>query len=366
MLKQIDLEIGAGESIGIVGANGSGKSTLLKLIAGITEPSSGEIEIEGRVLGVIELGAGFHLELSGEENARLQGAIYGLSARETDERIDPIFDYAELQDFRSTALKHYSSGMIVRLGFSIAIHCRPEILLVDEVLAVGDQSFQEKCLRTIDELRRAGTTIIFVTHHMEFAERICDRIVWLKKGTIHRHGPALEVLQAYQREMLAEQYAGSEGAFTLERAAVGLPGRFGTGEARITEARTVDAEGRVRRNFLPGEPICIEVDYTCEVDVAEIDCAIMIDFEDGTNVAFWRAGLAGAEQRPTKGGRFRLYIPSPPLLPGRYTISPAISRPGGREDHYDLHLRLYHFSIAEEGAEMVGVPVGLEAKVRWR
>lgn len=364
-LREIDLEIRSGESFGIVGANGSGKSTLLKLIAGITTPTSGEVEVKGTVLGVIELGAGFNGQLSGEENVRLQGAIYGLSSQQVEALIDPIFEYAQLDDFRGTPLRHYSSGMIVRLGFSIAIACDPEILVVDEVLSVGDVAFQHQCLRTIDELRRSGTTIVFVTHQMELAERVCDRIVWLGPGgKIRKQGESLEVLHAYYQELLETQYGSSEGLLTQERIEVGAPGRFGTGDATIEEVRAVDQAGNVRRNFRPGEPLALEIRYACREPVESIDCSLTLDYEDGSSVCHWRAELEDGLQRPIDGkGRFRLAFDPAYFLPGRYTLSCAISPPGGGEAHYDLHFRLHHFSILPEGEWVPGAPMRLEAKV---
>lgn len=364
-LAGVDLRVDPGESVGIVGANGSGKTTLLRIIAGITDPTHGTVQVAGRVVAMIELGAGFHPDLHGEDNVKLQGAIYNLPKHEIEGRLDAIFEFAELEDFRATALKHYSSGMIVRLGFAIAVHCRPRILLVDEVLSVGDQSFQERCLRTIREMQNDGVTIVFVTHQMEFAERVCDRMVWLKEGKVYREGKSLEVLQAFHRETIRDQYAISEGRLTPERLLVHLPGRFGTGEARIEEVRLIDSHGAARRNFRPGEPITFEISYSCESSVRELDCSITLDFEDGSNVAFWRAAAQGGIQRPTGGkGCFRLHIPSPPLLAGKYTISLVIRRPGGGDD-YDLHLRLHHFAILAGEGEIPSAPVRLTPKVHW-
>jgi len=365
-LRGIELQVQPGEAVGIVGANGSGKSTLLKIIAGITPPTEGEVIVRGRILGLIELGAGFQQELTGEENVHLQGAIYGLTRGETARRADAIFEFAELEDFRSTPLRFYSSGMIVRLGFAIAIHCDPDLLLIDEVLSVGDQRFQRRCLETVAELRERGKTIVFVTHQMEFAERICERIVWLQGGAIHREGPSLEVLHAYHRQTIQRQYGAPEGELTPERVLVILPGRFGTGAATIEDVRFVDGDGAPRRNFRPGEPMAIEVDYQCDPAIAAVDCSIVVDAEDGVNVAFWRAEPEGALQRPRDGrGRFRLRIPDPPFLPGHYTVTLALSPPGGVGGHFDQHLRLHHFTVLSQGAWASAAPIRLRPRAAW-
>ncbi len=364
-LKGIDLETRDGEILGLVGANGSGKSTLLKIIAGITQPSEGEVGTRGRVIGMIELGAGFHRELSGEENIRLQGAVFGLRRKEIERKMDAIFDYAELQDFRRTELKFYSSGMVARLGFAAAIHSDPDVLLVDEALSVGDQPFQEKCLRTFDELRTKGVATVFVTHNMEFAERVCDRIIWLKGGQIHQAGNSSDMLAAYHDEMIETLYGKSEGQLTPARVTIPIPGRFGSGEVRMTRVRTVDANGRPHRNFKRGESFAIEIEYLCESEIEAVDCSITIEFEDGAPVSFWRAECDGKWQKPEKNrGMFRLLLPSPILLPGRYRFSPALSPLGGGEVHYDLQLWMQHFTILEDDKAFPLAPILLTPVVR--
>lgn len=396
-LRGIDLEIARGESVGIVGANGSGKSTLLKLVAGISEPSAGTVETRGRLVAMIELGAGFHPDLTGEENVRLQAAIHGFPAARAAARMDAILDFAELSDFRSTPLRHYSSGMTARLGFSVAIHSEPEILLVDEVLSVGDRRFQERCLEAIESLRRGGTTVILVTHDMSLAERVCERLVWLRDGAIRRAGPALEVLREFQRDLLERDYGVSEGALSAERVLVDAPGRFGDGRARIEEVRLADAAGRPRHNFVAGEPFAIEIDWRADARLAAeaegLDCSVAITFEDGENAGFWRAEAAG-ELHPFAGassrtpplapegeavakgtdaelpagptGRFRLHFDAPPFLPGAYVVSCAISPPGGGEAHHDLHLRLHRFHVLPaRDDEESGVAIALHPTARF-
>lgn len=196
-LRNIDLEIKKGEAVGIIGQNGSGKSTLLKIIAGVSKPSKGFITVEGMIAPLIELGAGFHPELTGRENVFLNGVILGLSKQEIKTKFKQIVDFAELWDFIDQPVKHYSSGMYLRLAFAVAIHTEPQILLVDEILAVGDASFQAKCLEKIEELRRRDVTIILVTHSMELVKKYCDRAVLLKHGEIVIIGNVDDVTKKY-------------------------------------------------------------------------------------------------------------------------------------------------------------------------
>ncbi|MEN6625203.1 MAG: ABC transporter ATP-binding protein [Candidatus Sumerlaeia bacterium] len=347
-LDHVDVEIRRGEAFGLIGANGSGKSTMLKLIAGITQPTEGTVEAGGRILGLIELGAGFHPELTGEENIRLQGAIYGLTADEVEARVEPILEFAELADFRSMPVKHYSSGMYVRLGFAIAMHVEPDILLVDEVLAVGDQDFQERCLREIRRLRDGGVTIVFVTHYPEQAERLCDRVLWMDHGRIRALGPTSEILTAYHDDVIGTKYAERQGLLDAAVIAAGVPGRFGTGEARIDAVRIMDTSGRRRANFKRGEPIRIELDISARPGVKEIDCTIPVDsVADGTNLSLLRAERDWGLIKPGPDGKttVRIDIPDPMLLPGRYRLTFAISPPGRPSDHYDILYRIFNFMV---------------------
>ena len=344
-LDGIDLEIGRGEAVGLVGPNGSGKSTMLKLMARISEPTRGRIEINGRVLGLIELGAGFHPELSGEENIRLQGAIYGLASEQIEQRMEAILEFAEMGDFRAMPVKHYSSGMFVRLGFAIAVHADPEILLVDEVLTVGDLPFQERCLCEIQQLRRRGLTLIFVTHYPEQAERLCDRIVWLEQGTMRRIGPACDVLADYHQDLIEHRHRESRGPLDERAIAVGLPGRFGTGQARIESMRILDERGRPRTHFRRGQAMAIEIDYTAEPEVEAVDCMVPLQCE-ATILTLWRLEREAIPSRPVDGkGRIRLEIPRLPLLPGRYVLTVSLTPPGRPYEHYDVLYKLFNFLI---------------------
>jgi len=198
-LQNIDLEIKKGETIGIIGPNGSGKSTLLKLIAGVSKPTSGTITVNGRIAPLIELGAGFHPELTGRENVFLNGVILGMSRKEIKAKFKEIIDFAELWDFIDQPVKHYSSGMYLRLAFAVAIHTNPEILLVDEILAVGDASFQRKCYQKIEELKKNYVTIVMVTHTLRSVEKYCDRAILLSHSQILAIGDTNKILEEYQR-----------------------------------------------------------------------------------------------------------------------------------------------------------------------
>lgn len=197
-LQNIDLEIKKGETIGIIGPNGSGKSTLLKLIAGVSKPTSGTITVNGRIAPLIELGAGFHPELTGRENVFLNGVILGMSRKEIKAKFKEIIDFAELWDFIDQPVKHYSSGMYLRLAFAVAIHTDPEILLVDEILAVGDEGFQKKCYQKIEDMKKNGTTIIMVTHALQSVEKYCDRAMLLKQSEVLMIGDVVRVIEKYK------------------------------------------------------------------------------------------------------------------------------------------------------------------------
>jgi homopolymeric O-antigen transport system ATP-binding protein len=197
-VRNVSFEVRRGEALGIIGHNGAGKSTILKLLANITTPSSGEITINGRLAALIEVGSGFHPELSGRENVYLSGSILGMRRAEITRKIESIIDFAGIRQFIDTPVKRYSSGMFVRLGFSIAAHLEPDILLLDEVLAVGDAAFQAKCLERINDLRDAGKTILFISHDLNAVERMCDRVLLLQRGEVIANGPPVEVIEEYK------------------------------------------------------------------------------------------------------------------------------------------------------------------------
>ena len=197
VLKDINLDIEKGESVALIGTNGSGKSTLLKLMTKIIYPNKGRITTNGKLTSLLELGAGFHDDFTGRENIYFNASIFGLTRKQIDEKIDEIIDFSELHDFIDNPVRTYSSGMYMRLAFSVAINVQADILLIDEILAVGDQHFQEKCFNKLKELKREGKTIVIVTHNINQVKQFCDRAVWLYKGEIRKDGPVSEVLEEY-------------------------------------------------------------------------------------------------------------------------------------------------------------------------
>jgi homopolymeric O-antigen transport system ATP-binding protein len=218
-LKDVSLDVPQGEVLGLIGRNGSGKTTLLKILSRITRPTEGWAEIRGRVGSLLEVGTGFHPELTGRENAYLSGAILGMGKQEITRKFDEIVAFAELEKFIDTPVKHYSSGMYVRLAFAVAAHLEPEILLVDEVLAVGDIRFQKKCLGKMGDVARAGRTVILVTHQLNQIRRLCHRVVWLDGGAVRRTGATAEVVGAYETEMSSQDRASTDRPFDQKHGA---------------------------------------------------------------------------------------------------------------------------------------------------
>jgi len=242
-LRGIDLDVQPGEVVGVIGRNGAGKTTLLRILARITEPTEGRAVIRGRVASLLEVGTGFHPELSGRENVYLNGAILGMSRAEIDRSFDEIVAFAEVERFLDTQVKHYSSGMYLRLAFAVAAHLEPEILLVDEVLAVGDASFQRKCLGKIGDVASSGRTVLFVSHNMEAVQRLCQRAVWIEQGRIARDGPTDEVVSEYLR-----QWSGNRrSTYRAEEADAG-------GRAHLEFAELLDSSGRPSTHLRLSEP----------------------------------------------------------------------------------------------------------------
>src|SRR5689334_12781356 len=249
-LKGLSFDVARGRTYGIIGRNGSGKSTMLKCVAGITRPTRGTVTVNGRISALIELGAGFHPEISGRENVFINGIMLGLSKKEITRRFDEIVRFAELEDFIDAPVKTYSSGMYMRLGFAVAIHVDPDVLLVDEVLAVGDEGFTHKCLDKFSDFRRRGKTILLVTHSLGLVERFCDEALWLEGGKVRATGDPKRIVDAYLTDI--EQREEKELAAATARAIEATSDRSGAGPAQAP-ADPTEVTGDIQNMFLAGE-----------------------------------------------------------------------------------------------------------------
>src|SRR5574341_451612 len=308
-LRDIELDIHGGETVGLIGANGSGKSTLLKLLAGILEPTAGTVRVRGRVASLLELGAGFNGELTGRENIYLNASILGLSRREINRNYDSIVDFSGLEQFIDNQVKHYSSGQYVRLGFAIAVHVDPDILLVDEVLAVGDEAFQAKCLDKIAEFQERGCTILFVTHALDLVPRLCSRGLVLDHGRVLHDGDALEAAERL-RSLLGTAADQSGGAAT---ASSGL---------RIAGLRLVDpgAPTAHKGEFRVGEPMNLEVDVTAGASPPPM-AAIRVAVTGPADVPIWVMDTEGERFEPNASRTIRFVVKELPPIHGIFALA---------------------------------------------
>jgi ABC-type polysaccharide/polyol phosphate transport system ATPase subunit len=254
-LRDVSFAVEPGAAIGLVGRNGSGKTTLLRLIAGIIKPTSGQVAAGGRVASLLELGAGFHPDFTGRENVYLNGSIHGLKRAEIRRQFDEIVAFAELERFIDLPVRTYSSGMHMRLGFAVAAHLEADVLLLDEVFAVGDEAFQRKCFGKIFDFKQGGGTIVFVSHDAPAVERLCERAILLREGSVEFDGPTHDAIVAYHRILAAEHDPEERGAGLKE---------WGSGEARVVEAQLLGGEGEEREQFLAGEPLVVRVRVEAE------------------------------------------------------------------------------------------------------
>ena len=369
-LEEVSFEVPGGTAFGIVGGNGSGKSTLLKLVAGILKPTSGRLETTGRVAALIELGAGFHPEISGRENIYINGAVLGLSRREIAERYERIVEFSGLADFIEEPVKNYSSGMWVRLGFAVAIHTDPEILLVDEVLAVGDEAFAHRCLRRIEELLASGRTVIFVSHALGLVEELCDRVLWLDAGRVRAIGEPRRVVDAYRHAVaVAEGEEHREAKEERERAepevaapsAAGEVLRWGSGVAEIVGVRLRDAQGRERYHFTSGEAVTFELQVRAATPLDDAVFGVGLFSPRGVEVWGTNTDLDGfATVRFGGEAEVRLDCPALRLAPGEYLVDVAVHAQDGAP--YDYRRRLLAFTVT---SSVRGVGVYFPEH-RWR
>ncbi len=317
-LSHVSLSIEPGEAVGLVGRNGSGKSTLLRIVAGIIKPSSGHVAATGRIGSLLELGAGFHPDFSGRENVFLNGSIQGLPRRQIRERFDEIVAFAELEHAIDRPVRTYSSGMYMRLGFAIAAFLDADILLLDEVFAVGDEAFQRKCFGRIFEFKQRGGTIVFVSHDATAVERLCERAVLLEAGEVSFDGPTHEAIVRYRRSLAADLDPAERGAGLRE---------WGTGEATISSARLLGAEGEEREQFLAGEALRLAVEIEAVAPLPAPLLQLELRDESGGLVASDVVETAALGWRPVAGSRLvaRLDVPSLPLAFGRFHLRLALT-----------------------------------------
>ncbi|HYG71569.1 MAG TPA: polysaccharide ABC transporter ATP-binding protein [Actinomycetota bacterium] len=350
-LREISLDVREGSTFGLIGHNGSGKTTLLKCIAGILRPTSGTIHQRGRLAALLELGAGFHPELTGRENVYLNASFLGLSRKETDAAYEGIVDFAELEEFMDNQVKFYSSGMLVRLGFAVAVHVEPDVLLIDEVLAVGDEAFQRKCLDRVRAFQREGRTIVLVTHALDTVREICDRAAMLHHGRLHALGAPDDVV----REMRYVLLGVTDPGFVPEQ---------GTREAEIVEVQLIRASGASDGPVVIDDPLMIQVDVRQNEQVDDLD----VDFEvlDGaTNhpVLDARTSRAGIDLGRFDKKRVRFRVGAFPYHAGKYWVTIGLSsRSSGHLYHVQTQRYLFEVVDAPKVQDRIDVPVHVEVE----
>ena len=376
-LTDVSFSVPKGSTYGVMGRNGSGKSTALKLVAGITKPTSGTVRVEGRISALIELGAGFHPEISGRENVFINGIMLGLTKREIQERFDEIVDFAELREFIDAPVKTYSSGMYMRLGFAVAINVNPDVLLVDEVLAVGDEGFTHKCLDKFAEFKRSNKTILLVTHSLNLIERFCDEALWLDEGRAMSHGDPKRVVGAYltkveegEEQLLAQTTAravdeatrrgldGQDGRQAQDQAAgpaehppdptsnmfQATEGRWGSREVEITDVALLNREGQPSFVFHSGDAMAVRVKLRAAQPVADFVFGFGLFNADGVCCYGTNTYLEELNpQRLSGEAEATFAIDSLDLVEGTYKLDIAVHKVDGFP--YDYHRLLYTFRV---------------------
>jgi len=338
-LKEISFVVDRGEAFGIIGRNGSGKSTMLKIISGILKPTTGTVAVHGRIAALIELGAGFHPEITGRENIYINGIMLGLTRREIDARFDRIVDFAGIGEFLDQPVKTYSSGMYVRLGFAVAVHVDPDILLIDEVLSVGDEEFSQKCIAKIQEMKYRGVTLIFVTHQLEQVRNLCDRALWLDKGEAEAIGDPVRVVDAYLQQVSGVRQAPPPVAEEKVEAAKSEEAaeeeRWGSGEVILRRVALTDDKGRELVALGAGTPVTIDIDIEVRAPQTDFVFGIGIYHADGTCVYGTNSELEGfSPQKLDAIWRGRVVMPSLDLVAGAYRIDAAVHTRNGRAFDY--------------------------------
>lgn len=353
-LDDVSFELAPGRSLAIMGGNGSGKSTLLKLISGIIVPDAGSIEVNGRVAALLELGAAFQEEFTGMENIFLQCSIFGMKRREILRCLDDIIAFSELEKFIHTPVKKYSSGMFMRLAFAIALHLDTEIIALDEVLAVGDQAFQVKCRRRIEQEKEAGKTILFVSHLLEQVEGVADEMLWLEAGKARGFGPVEDLLPRYYESLQETESLGDSGPDRTRFSSALPSARFEGRRARIASVAFLDSAGRPARHFPVDSPFRIELEMEVNEHLPGLRVLAALGTADSV-----RAGWAdsGPLVEPAPPGRYRatMTIHDAHLRPGFYIVSLLLCAPADLNTHYDVIIRLHAISLTG-GMASIGTP----------
>ena len=343
-LRDINLCVRSGEVVGIVGRNGAGKSTLLKVVSRVLVPSRGRVRLRGRVAPLLEFGAGFHPELTGRENVFLNGAILGFSRAEMESKFKGIVDFAELWDFIDAPLRTYSSGMVARLGFAIATDVDPDILILDEVLSVGDVAFQQKSAERIQSFRAAGATILMVSHSMDTVEAMCDRAVWLDHGKLMVDGNPAAVVQRYRGDDANVESKRLSAAGNLA-----ANQRWGTGRIEIVSVRLLNEKGVEKTIFQTGDSLVLHIDYECHEKIPSPLFGLAIHRQDGIHITGPNTTFSGITLPLLQGnGSLTFLVSYLPLLDGLYYISVAVVNRDDTEI-FDYHDRAYPFRVQNGG-----------------
>jgi ABC-type polysaccharide/polyol phosphate transport system ATPase subunit len=377
-VQDVTFTVPPGRTLGVIGRNGSGKSTLLKLVAGITKPTSGTVRVRGRISALIELGAGFHPEISGRENVFINGIMLGLTKKEIARRFDEIVDFAEMTEFIDAPVKTYSSGMYMRLGFAVAIHVDPDVLLVDEVLAVGDEGFTHKCLDKFAEFKRRGKTILLVTHSLGLVERFCDEAMWLDGGRLKGMGDPRRVVSAYiadveaseETQLAIEDAKAQETAVAVAaEAGTDLPatpietaeapedmfrateGRWGTREVEIRDVQFVGADGQSGHVFHSGEPMSVRIRIATARPVSDFVFGFGLFSADGVCCYGTNTDLEGFVSRSMDGDvEATLSFSRMDLVEGTYKVDVAVHKRDGAT--YDYHRLLHTFRVKSRSKDV--------------
>lgn len=342
-LREVGFDVPDGRTWGLVGPNGSGKTTLLKIIGGILRPTEGRVTTRGRIAALLELGAGFHPELTGRENVYLNASILGLSKQETDRYFDDIVGFAELEEFIDNQVKYYSSGMFVRLGFAVAVHVDPEILLIDEVLAVGDEAFQKKCLDRVSSMQEEGRTIVFVTHAMQLVHQICDSAVLLDGGRMRASGDVEQVIREFRAVMARKR--------------TGLGEEAASREVEIADVDLLDENGRPNSMVAPGQSLSVQIELRANRPVE--DPVVVVGIHNARDEWVFTSDTErlGVQLGPLDGKlRVTFDLKAIPLLEGQYFLTIGV-RDRGSDVVYDWHNRRYPFDVVRNVKGGLAIPV---------